>query len=261
MEEAYSFMMGVSSYPVVESNEPMISLIDVVCSENIQVEFSQLPFPTGDARIFYLREGIIDNFIDAAKKMDNIGWIIKVEDGYRSSHMQREIALCEKVLNVIFKKIVWELKGVIPDVEHLLRRITALSATFPKIGTHMSGSAIDISVVSAETGVDIDRGGPYIELSELTPMDSPFISEMARANREKINQIMNKCGFTAYPFEFWHFSKGDLFAEYLSGLNKNAIYGAVDFDIESNEISAINDPMASLHDLGYLQERLKLLSL
>ena len=48
-----------------------------------------------------------------------------------------------------------------------------LVAQIPKTGTHMSESAIDISVLDRTTGAEVNRGKPYLELSELTPLNSP----------------------------------------------------------------------------------------
>ncbi|RYF73986.1 MAG: hypothetical protein EOO39_09405, partial [Cytophagaceae bacterium] len=84
-------------------------------------------------------------------------------------------------------------------------RKLSLSATTAKTGTHVSGSAIDISVYSLEDGSEIDRGGPYLEMSELTPMKSPFVLESSLRNRQEITDVMAQHGFVAYPFEFWHY--------------------------------------------------------
>jgi hypothetical protein len=139
----------------------------------------------------------------------------------------------------------------------MFRRMTALTATFPKIGTHMSGSAIDISVLRTADLAEIDRGGPYIELSELTPMDSPFVSAEARRNRAEISEVMRRHGFVAYPYEFWHYSKGDAYTAYLTGSGSPARYGPVDLDPVSGNVNPISDAKKPLHSMEDIENHIE----
>lgn len=90
---------------------------------------------------------------------------------------------------------MWELGGRVPDPAFLLRRVSALIVTRWRIGTHVSGSAIDVSVFDRTTGSEILRGGKYIEISARTPMDSPFITEDERNNRQRITEIFRAHGW------------------------------------------------------------------
>ncbi len=74
--------------------------------------------------------------------------------------------------------------------------------------THMSGSAIDISVFHPD-GAEAWRGGSYIDVSESTPMRSPFISESELQNRIRITEVMESHGFMHFSFEFRNYNKGD----------------------------------------------------
>ncbi|MGC8804554.1 MAG: hypothetical protein ACP5QD_01260 [Candidatus Ratteibacteria bacterium] len=86
-------------------------------------------------------------------------WIMKVEDVFRTRDMQNPLNRTGKTFDAIMKIILWECEGKIPEPEFIFRRLTELIATISKIGTHMSGSAIDISVISMKNGIEIDRGG------------------------------------------------------------------------------------------------------
>ena len=98
----------------------------------------------------------------------------------------------------------------------MFRRCSALVASVPKFGTHMSGSAIDISVMHLDDpSREVDRGAPYLEMSALTPMGSPFVSDAARRNRREITALMRRHGFVDYPWEFWHYSSGDAYEQVL----------------------------------------------
>jgi hypothetical protein len=108
----------------------------------------------------------------------------------------------------------------------------------------MSGSALDISVLSRDDGREVDRGAPYLEMSELTPMESPFVSPAAQRNRREITALMKRAGFFAYPFEFWHYNVGDAYAESLAESRRPARYGAVDWTPSTGAVT----PTASPHE-------------
>jgi len=258
MDLAYEFVESILEYPVKECGQALVSLPETVKREGISVLFSDTKIVDDYNRIFYLREGLIETFVSIARDMNNRGWTLKVEDGFRSRAMQKNVALKEKILDIILQKVIWENNGEIPKTEFMFKRLTVLVATFPKIGTHMSGSAIDISVFRTEDLVEIDRGGPYLEMSELTPMSSPFVSVDAAQNRAKISEVMQRHGFIAYPYEFWHYSKDDAYSEYLTNSGKTAQYGPVDFDLVSGSITPILRTKAPLHSLEDIKTYIEL---
>ena len=113
---------------------------------------------------------------------------------------------------------------------------------------------MDISAVNSATGIELARGGACDEISELTPMGSPFISPDERGNRAAITEIMQDHGFMAYPYEFWHYSQGDAYAELLTNSGRSARYGAVDCDPEKNPaVIPIKDPCLPLHTPGEIE--------
>jgi len=247
MDKAYRFMDSILDYPVAECGEPLLSLPEIVEERGLNVRFSETKIAGKHSRIFYLREGLIDNFAALSRKISARGWILKVEDGYRTTEMQRDLALQSNVFNTILKKVLWETDGKDPDPALINRRLTVLIATSPKIGTHMSGSAMDISVLKTDDLSEIERGGPYLELSEKTPMSSPFVSETAVENRAEITALMRSHGFIAYPYEFWHYSKDDAYTEYLAKTGKAAKYGAVNLNYADGSTSPVPDPAEPLH--------------
>lgn len=249
LEAAYTFMFeSILPYPVVECGEPFISLREAAAQADVVVAFSSLKHVNDLDRLFYLREGQIPNFLVAAKKMNELGWVLRVEDGYRTREIQKYLGLTPKVFDAVLQRVMWELEGKVPSPEFMFRRCTALVATVPKFATHMSGSAIDISVMNRnDPALEVDRGGPYIELSELTPMDSPFVSGVGRRHRKKITALMRDCGFVEYPWEFWHYSSGDAYDQFLRKTGKPAIYGAVDWDPVTNVVTPMTDATAPLN--------------
>jgi len=223
-------------------------LREAAAQADVIVAFSSLKHVNDLDRLFYLREGQIPNFLGAAKKMNELGWVLRVEDGYRTREIQKYLGLTPKVFDAVLERVMWELGGEVPSPEFMFRRCSALVATVPKFATHMSGSAIDISVMRlSDPALEVDRGGPYIELSELTPMNSPFVSAEGLGHRQKITALMRDYGFVEYPWEFWHYSSGDAYDQFLRKTGKPAIYGAVDWDPVTNVVTPMADATAPLN--------------
>ena len=83
-------------------------------------------------------------------------------------------------------------------------------------------------------------------MSEVTPMAAPFVSQKAQHNRQAITELMARHGFVAYPWEFWHYSSGDVYADLLSAGQARARYGPVDWRPDTHVVSAIGNPAAPL---------------
>ncbi|HUT57472.1 MAG TPA: M15 family metallopeptidase [Phycisphaerae bacterium] len=235
-------MEQAAAQPVAECGEPLVSLTDAVAQANVDVSFSSRPHVELQARMFYLRRGLIDDFLGVARAMNGRGWVLSVEDAFRTRAMQRGLWTQAYTFDVILDRVRWELGGQNPGAEIMFRRMSTLIAPFPKVGTHMSGSALDVSVLRRDGWTELDRGGPYLEMSEWTAMDSPFVSPEAQANRRAVTEIFEEFGFVAYPYEFWHYSKGDAFEAVLRGSADPPLYGPVDFDPATGDVTPIEDP-------------------
>lgn len=254
MDEAHAFMTAMLDYPVAEAGEPMQPLIDAARSAGIEVAASDKLYLGRLPRLYYLRAGLVPGFLAAAREMNERGWILKLEDGYRTTEMQQSNARREGIFDAILRSVQWECGAARPPVDLLYRRFGALIANAPRIGTHMSGSAMDITVLNRDTGEEVDRGAPYLEMSELTPMDSPFVPAAAQQNRRDITALMRRHGFVAYHFEFWHYNAGDAYAEYLNRTGQPARYGAVNLDPATGRVTPIAHPNAPLNPPAAIEE-------
>jgi hypothetical protein len=96
-------------------------------------------------------------------------------------------------------------------------------------------------------------GGPYLEISERTPFESPFISAGARANRRRIAELFAEQGFVAYPFEFWHFSQGDVYEALLRRTGRPAPFGPVHATGPGVPVAPVLDPQAPLLNLAQVR--------
>lgn len=257
MEAAVAFMTRAATHPVTECGEPMAPLAEAARRAKVEVRFSDTRIAGKHDRMFYLREGLIPEFVALARELNRRGWVLRVEDAYRTPTMQKHLCRTPRVFEQVVARCRWEKKGQTPDRELVLRRLSALTAICPKVGTHMSGSALDVSIWRGDTGAEIDRGAPYLEMSELTPMASPFVPEAARQNRQEITALMAHHGFVAYPAEFWHYSRGDAYDEMLSRTGRPARYGAVRLDPATGAVTPIEEPLAPLSTLDDIQHEME----
>ena len=207
-------------------------------------------------RVFFMRESLVRQVMAAGRAMNERGWILKIEDGFRSLEMQGQLVRKPELFDAILRKCIWENGGTIPPVEMVFRRAIVLIANIPKIGTHMSGSAIDISVFCRDDGSEVWRGYPYLEMSEHTPMRSPFVSADALRNRLEITAMMEAYGFIHFPFEFWHFNQGDALGHLLGGQPAPARYGPVDWDPATNRVTPCADPLRPLNPMDVIEREI-----
>ena len=257
LDEADAFMRDIATYPLRECGEPMTSLVEAARTAGIEVAFSERPHVQGQPRLYSVRAGLVPPFLAAAAEMNARGWVLEVEDGYRTVEMQRGLGRQEDIFIAVLRKVRWECGGADPPVDLLFRRVGALVANAPKVGTHMSGSAMDVSVLWRDTGEELDRGGPYLEMSERTPMASPFVSAQAQQNRREITALMCRHGFVAYPWEFWHYNAGDAYAEHLNRTGRPARYGPVHLDPADGSVTPVENPTEPLNPLATIRELLE----
>lgn len=256
MELGYQMVEKLLAFPVRECGERFASLPEAAAAANVEMLFSTSKIAGDLERVFFMRETLARDLIAAGREMNARGWILKIEDGFRTLEMQRQLVRKPQVFDAILKKCLWEHGGAVPSAEMVFRRAVVLTANIPKIGTHMSGSAVDISVFRRDDGGEVWRGNAYLEMSERTPMRSPFIDSEALANRLAITSLMEAHGFMHFPFEFWHFNKGDAGAHILTGNPAPARYGPVNWNPQTNEVAPVADPLALLNPLPVIEREI-----
>lgn len=256
MELGYQMVEKLIAFPVQECGERFASLPQAADAANVEMLFSTSKIAGDLDRVFYMRESLADDLMQAGRTMNERGWILKIEDGFRTLEMQRQLVRKPQVFDAVVKKCLWENSGEVPSAKMVFRRAIVLTANMPKIGTHMSGSAVDISVFRRDDGSEVWRGNAYLEMSERTPMRSPFVEPDALANRLAITSLMESHGFMHFPFEFWHFNKGDAGDHILNGNPAPARYGPVHWDPRTNEVTPVADPTALLNPLPVIEQEI-----
>ena len=257
MEAGHELVERILPSEVEECGEGLADIHAAAEADGVEILFSESKIVDDLDRIFYIREGLVDDLIAVGRDMNERGWVLKIEDGYRTRDMQTRLGRKPEVFDAIVQKCEWEHGGT-PPPELVFRRALVLVANIPKAGTHMSASAIDISVFNRDGGDEVWRGGPYIEMSERTPMRSPFVSEEELKNRLDITAMMEARGFVHFPYEYWHFTKADAMGNVLSGLPAPARYGPVDWNPKTNQVTPYADKLGPLNPLEQMEQEIAL---
>lgn len=71
---------------------------------------------------------------------------------------------------------------------------------------HSRGSTVDLSIINAKTGEELDMGSSYDFFGEISHHSSTKITPQQKANRELLKNIMMKHNFQPYPEEWWHYT-------------------------------------------------------
>jgi D-alanyl-D-alanine dipeptidase len=257
MEAGYDVVERVLAFEVDECGEPLASIPDEAAEAGVEMLFSTSKIAGDLERLFFIRQGLVQPLLAAARAMNDRGWVLKIEDGYRTLDMQAQLGRKPEVFDAILRKCIWECGGTLPTAELVFRRAAVLVANLPKVGTHMSASAIDVSVFRRDDGTEVWRGNPYLEMSERTPMRSPFVEPEALANRLAISEILEAHGFVHFPFEFWHFNQGDALGNVVAGLHAPGRYGPVDWDPATNRVTPCDDPLRPLNPLDVFDREIR----
>jgi D-alanyl-D-alanine dipeptidase len=237
MERSHELLRAMERHPVQECGEPLASIPDAARAAGVEMYFSDTPCGGVFPRIYMIRTSLLDPLLAAARDMLARGWVMKIEEGYRTKAMQTALGRSPAVFDLIVRTCARECGGRVPPVELVRRRAMCLVANYPLTGTHLFGAAVDISVIDRSTGREVSRGKPYLEMSEYTPMDSPFVTEAEHQNRLDITAIMERHGFVHYPGEFWHYNQGDALHQIITGAGRPGRYGPVHWDPRQNRIT------------------------
>ncbi|MCM4158570.1 peptidase M15 [Antarcticibacterium flavum] len=140
------------------------------------------------------------------KELKKGGYCLKIFDAYRPQRAVNEFISWAKQPEDTLKKQLFY-----PEIpkDELFERgyISSRSG-------HSRGSTIDLSIIDANTGVEIDMGSPYDFFGSLSHHDTSLITPAQRENRLYLKSIMRKHGFVAYPQEWWHYTfKPEAFPE------------------------------------------------
>jgi D-alanyl-D-alanine dipeptidase len=244
LADGVRFMTAASQHPLAESLQPLVSIEQAAANTGAPILCLDSPHPVGRERDHRIRRGNLEPLLAVARDLHAQGFMLVIEDALRSPQTQRHAAASR----LLARRVGEMLACADPNAgdQAIVERLGAICAATPITAGHVAGAAVDVSVRAAD-GSELDRGAGYLDLSERMPMSSPFVeAEQARA-RELITAAMARQGFIAYPFEFWHYSRGDVLAALASGSSDPAIYGPVHASADGS-VTPVEDLQAPLGD-------------
>lgn len=75
-----------------------------------------------------------------------------------------------------------------------------------KQSSHSRGAAVDLTLVEAESGKELDMGSAFDYFDDLSHTESPRINKQQLKNRLLLKSLMEGRGFRNFSQEWWHYS-------------------------------------------------------
>ena len=126
------------------------------------------------------------------------GYRIKVYDTYRPQRAVSHFVRWAKAISDTLTK-----QSFYPEVDK--RLLFKLGFIASKSG-HSRGSTIDLTLVHAQSGKEVDMGGVFDYFGQLSHPSYQQITKEQKANRMLLRRVMMKHGFAPLSTEWWHFT-------------------------------------------------------
>ncbi len=148
-----------------------------------------------------LRRDAARAFRAAVLEIERHGYLVLLRDAYRPHQALADIAAWAKTPDETMKAKYYP--RITKAQIHADRYIGVSSE-------HSLGVAVDITLLDASTGLEVDMGGPvdFLDPSSATRYDGSLISAEAKKNRAFLRATMRKHGFYNYKKEWWHYWLG-----------------------------------------------------
>jgi D-alanyl-D-alanine dipeptidase len=193
-------------YPIQPRDEICIQVDPFICHS---YHWHHDAHPEGATEEIFLRLTLTVKLERIVMRLHPLGLRLLIQEGYRSLPVQK------------FVQEVSVLKGLRKENPHLsedeLRAKVSLFAasadgdldTSPP--PHLTGGAVDLTVVYASTGeqVDMGKGGGLYNTAYPDALENLDGFEEARRFRRLLFWLAHEEGFVVNPTEWWHLSLGD----------------------------------------------------
>ncbi len=131
-------------------------------------------------------------------ELENKGYCLKIFDAYRPQRAVDHFIEWVRIPEDTLMKATFY-----PGIEK--KDLFNLGYISTRSG-HSRGSTVDLTLIDANTGEEIDMGGTYDFFGEISHHETSRITSEQKENRELLKRTMSKYGFRAYPQEWWHYT-------------------------------------------------------
>lgn len=126
------------------------------------------------------------------------GYVLKVFDAYRpQAAVNHFVRWSRDAADTRMKDIFY------PDVDKA--RVFALGYLSAR-SAHSRGSTVDVTLVDAGSGCEVDMGTPFDFLDARSHHGAKGLTAQQTANREILRKAMRAAGFISYVREWWHYT-------------------------------------------------------
>jgi D-alanyl-D-alanine dipeptidase len=130
--------------------------------------------------------------------LERRGFSLKIFDAYRPQKAVNHFKRWSKdITDTKMKKTFY------PQVDK--RNLFKLGYLASKSG-HSRGSTVDLTMVDNKTGKELDMGGSFDFLGDISTHGTKLITAKQTANRNLLKNTMMKHGFKPYSKEWWHYT-------------------------------------------------------
>ena len=161
----------------------MVEVKKVIPSLVLDIRYATTNNFTGqklyDSNRSFLRRAVAEKLRSAQKEFNQAGLGLKLFDAYRPISVQKKM---------------W---AIYPDEDYV--------ANPAKGSRHNRGAAVDVMLIDLRDKKELLMPSGYDEFSEKAHRNYTNAPEQEIHNRELLERIMEKHGFTGLPMEWWHF--------------------------------------------------------
>lgn len=210
---------SVALKPMIDCNEELVSIVNV--NDKILIDTSKKNIDIlGYSPEFLVRKSVADKLVLAGRSLPKKIFLL-VKETLRPASFQ------EFIFNRRLSRLSLEKPGL---SNRELIELTSKFIAPPWVAGHPTGGAFDATLCD-ESKQEADLGCNYDE-DEKTSGGRCFsfsenLSKGASANRRILFNCLSGQGFINYPFEWWHWSYGDLYWAVMSNA-PHAIYGTIE---------------------------------
>ena len=111
MELGYEFVEQLLEFPVEECGEAFASIPAAAEAAGIEMQFSDTKIAGDLDRVYFIRESLVEDVMKIGREMNERGWILKIEEGFRTLKMQGSLVRKPEVFDAVLQKCIWELGG------------------------------------------------------------------------------------------------------------------------------------------------------
>lgn len=207
------------SIPTLDNGQDMVDIGILIKNNNLSCVFSK-------DKLFkpFLKIDVANNLIKAIKQFNKLGFIPKIESAYRSPFQQQQI----------FLNRISEIKNKYPNKneDEIVLLANKYSAGIPVLASHIMGAGIDILLLDKNKKL-LDFGSKYKDSSIKSKLFFKGITKNQWKNRKILKTVMENNDFVNYPFEYWHYSYGDVCYAYYKNL-PHAFYQPLEYNPINN---------------------------